>query len=221
MRPEAQIEVFIGLDVGKTAHHATLIGRNGEVLSTRATSNDQAALEALLRFAAEHGPAALVLDQPGSIAALTLAVCRQHGVPVAYVPGLVMRRAADLYPGEAKTDVRDSFVLADFARTHPDNLRWLEVTDETLEELRLLSGYDDDLADDRVRVVNRLRDLLTSLHPPLEALLGPRAHLASPPTARASNRRTPCRRRRRRAERSDDHCAGGATTRGDRRGTGE
>lgn len=174
MRPEAQIEVFIGLDVGKTAHHATLIDRNGEVLSTRAARNDQAALEALLRFAAEHGPAALVLDQPGSIAALTLAVCRQHGVPVAYVPGLVMRRAADLYPGEAKTDIRDSFVLADFARTHPGNLRWLEVADETLEELRLLSGYDDDLADDRVRVVNRLRDLLTSLHPPLEALLGPR-----------------------------------------------
>ena len=39
------------------------------------------------------------------------------GTPVAYVPGLVMRRAAGLYPGEAKTDRRDAYILADTART--------------------------------------------------------------------------------------------------------
>ncbi len=174
MPTEARVDVFIGLDVGKTEHHATLINGGGEVLSSRAVRNQQADLQALLSTAASIGHAGVVLDQPGSIAALTLAVCREIGVPVAYVPGLVMRRAADLYPGEAKTDVRDSFVLADFARTHPGNLRWLAVGDELLEELRLLSGYDDDLAADRVRLVNRLRDMLTSVHPPLEAVLGPR-----------------------------------------------
>jgi hypothetical protein len=50
----------------------------------------------------------LMIDQPGSIAQLALAVAARRGVPVAYVPGLVMRRAADLYPGEAKTDRRDA-----------------------------------------------------------------------------------------------------------------
>jgi hypothetical protein len=35
---------------------------------------------------------------------------------VAYLPGLVIRRASQLYPGEAKTDRRDSFVIADLAR---------------------------------------------------------------------------------------------------------
>ena len=49
------------------------------------------------------GIAALAIDQPGSIAQLALVVARQRQVPVAYIPGLVMRRAADLYPGEAKT----------------------------------------------------------------------------------------------------------------------
>jgi hypothetical protein len=49
-----------------------------------------------------------VIDQPGSIAQLALAVAARRGVPVAYVPGLVMHRAADLYPGEAKTGRRDA-----------------------------------------------------------------------------------------------------------------
>jgi Transposase len=66
----------------------------------------------------------LVIDQPGSIAQLALAVAARHGVPVAYVPGLVMRRAADLYPGEAKTGRRDACVLADTRRTRRKQVHW-------------------------------------------------------------------------------------------------
>ncbi len=69
-----------------------------------------------------------------------------------------MRRASELYPGEAKTDRRDSFILADTARTHARRLHWLQVSDETLEQLRVLGGYDDDLAHDVTRTTNRLRD---------------------------------------------------------------
>jgi hypothetical protein len=47
-----------------------------------------------------------VIDQPGSIAQLALAVAARRGTPVAHVPGL--RRAADLYPGEPKTGRRDA-----------------------------------------------------------------------------------------------------------------
>jgi hypothetical protein len=50
----------------------------------------------------------LVIGQRDSIAQLTVAVTRQRGVPVMYVPGSVIRRAADLDPGEAKTDVAHS-----------------------------------------------------------------------------------------------------------------
>lgn len=73
--------------------------------SPRAVANDQADLESLLGRASRHGTPGLVIDQPGSIAQLALAVAARRGMPVAYVPGLVMRRAADLYPGEAKTDL--------------------------------------------------------------------------------------------------------------------
>lgn len=39
------------------------------------------------------------------------------GNQVTYLPGLAMRRIADLYPGEAKTDAKDAAVIADAART--------------------------------------------------------------------------------------------------------
>ena len=45
------------------------------------------------------------------------------GIEVAYLPGLAMRRIADLHPGQAKTDARDAYVIADAARTMPHTLR--------------------------------------------------------------------------------------------------
>jgi transposase len=183
-----QIDVWIGLDVGKQDHHATGLGPAGARLFEGGVRNDERALEELFERAAEHGQAALVIDQPGSIGALAIELARRHRVPVAYVPGLVMRRASELYPGEAKTDRRDSFVLADTARTHAHRLHWLEPSEELIEQLRVLAGYDDDLAGDWTRSVNRLRDLLLSLAPALERVLGPRLEH---PAARALLARYP------------------------------
>jgi Transposase len=101
-----QVNVWVGLDVGKSEHFADVLDDDGERLFARAVGNDQADLEALLEQAARHGIPGLVIDQPESIAQLALAVAARRGTPVAYVPGLVMRRAADSYPGEAKTDRR-------------------------------------------------------------------------------------------------------------------
>ena len=195
----AQIAAWVGLDVGKGEHHATVLSATGEQRFERTVRNDEAQIERLLDLAEEVGPSALVIDQPGSIGSLAVCLARRRGVPVAYVPGLVMRRASELYPGEAKTDRRDSFVLADTARTHARRLHWLEVSDETLEQLRVLGGYDDDLAHDVNRTVNRLRDMLLATSPALERVLGPRldhpvarAILARYPTAsalRAAGRR--------------------------------
>lgn len=85
-------------------------------------------------------------------------------IPVAYIPGLVMRRAAELYPGEAKTDPRDSFVIADTARIHQKRIAWVDVTDEVLVDLAVLCGYDEDLGHDAARGTNRLRPATPDLH---------------------------------------------------------
>ena len=138
--------MWVGLDVGKGEHFADVLDNDGERLFARAVANGQADLEALLDRAARHGTPGLVIDQPGSIAQLALAVAARRGVP-----GLVMRRAADLYPGEAKTDRRDAYVLADTGRTRRKQVHWLDTGSDDLQaQLRVLNGLDIDLAADGV-----------------------------------------------------------------------
>jgi transposase len=171
------VDVWVGLDVGKEEHFADVLDNDGERLFARAVASDQGDLEALLERAAGHGTPGLVIDQPGSIAQLALAVAARRGTPVAYVPGLVMRRAADLYPGEAKTDRRDAYVIADTGRTRRKQVHWLDAgSDDLLAALRVLNGYDIDLAADVTRLASRLRDALTSISPALERAVGDRLH---------------------------------------------
>ena len=175
MAAPGEVDVWVGLDVGKKEHFADVLDNDGGRLFARAVANNQADLETLLDRAAQHGTPGLVIDQPGSIAQLALAVAARRGTPVAYVPGLVMRRAADLYPGEAKTDRRDAYVLADTARTRRKQVHWLDASsDELLAQLRVLNGFDIDLAADQTRLANRLRDALTSISPALERAVGER-----------------------------------------------
>src|SRR5580700_6546735 len=88
-------------------------------------------------------------------------------------------RPADLYPGEAKTDRRDAYVMADTGRTRRKQVHWLDAgSDELLGALRVLNGYDIDLAADAARLASRLRDALTSIAPALERAVGDRLHQA-------------------------------------------
>ena len=105
------------------------------------------------KLAAKFGTVLVIVDQPASIGALPLTVARDAGCKVAYLPGLSMRRIADLYPGEAKTDARDAVVIADAARTMPHTLRSLELTDEITAELTVLVGFDATPAASRPRWV--------------------------------------------------------------------
>ena len=143
--------VWIGLDIGKTEHFADVLDEAGSPLFARAVANDEADIEALLARAESFGSPALVVDQPGSLARLVLAVAAR----------------------------RDAFVLADTGRTRRHQVHWLDAgDDELLEQLRVLNGYDTDLAADATRLTNRLRDALTGLSPALERVLGPKLHNA-------------------------------------------
>lgn len=51
----------------------------------------------------------------------------------------------------------------------------MDTGDDTLTELCALVGFDDDLAGEATRTTNRIRGLLTSIHPAMERALGPRA----------------------------------------------
>jgi transposase len=166
--------VFLGLDVGKGSHHAVGLDPSGKRLHDGALPNSEPKLRALFDKLATQGPLLVVVDQPATIGALPVAVARACGHQVAYLPGLAMRRIADLYPGRAKTDARDAFIIADAARSLPHTLRPVDVGDDTLAELEVLVGFDDDLAGEATRIANRIRGLLTGIHPALERAIGPR-----------------------------------------------
>lgn len=169
-----EVEVFVGLDVGKGEHHAVALDRAGKRLFDKALPNDERRLRGVLEQLQAHGTVLLVVDQPATIGALPVAVAQVAGALVGYLPGLAMRRIADLHPGEAKTDARDAAIIAETARTMPHTLRSIHVADEQVAELSMLYGFDDDLAGQITQVSNRIRGLLTQLHPALERVIGPR-----------------------------------------------
>jgi transposase len=170
---ERPYSVFVGLDVGKGEHHACALDRDGARLHDKLLPQDETRIRELLARLSEHGPVLVVVDQPASIGALAVAVARHAGIDVGYLPGLAMRRIADLHPGQAKTDARDAYIIAEAARSMPHALRRVDVGEEALADLEVIVGFDDDLAGEVTRLANRIRGLLTQVHPALERVLGP------------------------------------------------
>ncbi len=172
------VAVFVGIDVGKGTHHAVALDRKGKRLLDSALPNDETKLRGLIGKLKEHGPILLVVDQPATVGALPVAVAQAEGAWVAYLPGLAMRRIADLHAGEAKTDARDAYIIAEAARSMPHTLRSLKIADSQVAALTMLCGFDEDLAGQITQTSNRIRGLLTQIHPALERVLGP--HLDHP-----------------------------------------
>ena len=114
-----------------------------------------------------------MVDQPATIGALAVAVAQDMGITVGYLPGLSMRRIADLTPGSAKTDAKDAAVIAGAARSMPHTLRAVSTSDEDAAALSMLTGFDLDLARQVNQSANRIRGLFTQIHPALEAVMGP------------------------------------------------
>ncbi|WP_312804137.1 IS110 family transposase [Corynebacterium variabile] len=164
-------DVYLGLDVGKTAHHGCALLTDGTKVHDKPLPQDEAQLTALFDQLKTHGRVLLIVDQPNTIGALPVAVARATDCGVAYLPGLAMRKAADLYPGQSKTDPRDAFIIANTARTMPHTLRAVDRNDEVLSALKMLSGLDDDIARDCTRTINRLRSILVQIYPSLERVL--------------------------------------------------
>ena len=192
------IDVFIGIDVGKSEHWATALSREGRKVFDKALPNDEARLRSLYGKLADHGNLLVVVDQPATIGALAVAVAQDMGITVGYLPGLSMRRIADLTPGSAKTDAKDAAVIAGAARTMPHTLRAINASDEEAATLSMLTGFDLDLARQVNQSANRIRGLYTQIHPTLERVLGPwlehdaaagaRRRLAHPSRAEARGR---------------------------------
>lgn len=138
---------------------ADALDRSGRKLLDQALPNDEGRLRLIQQDLGSKGRILLVVDQPATIGALPVAGAQVARLVVGYLPGLSMRRIADLHPGEAKTDTKDAFVIAEAARTMPHTLRAVKVAEEGKAELSMLCGFEDDLAQQATAVSNRIRVL--------------------------------------------------------------
>ena len=89
MTPD-DIDVWVGLDVGKSAHHAHALDRDGVTLYDKPVRQDEKAIRSMLEHLSRRGRVLLVVDQPNTIGSLPLTVARDMGIAVAYLPGTGM-----------------------------------------------------------------------------------------------------------------------------------
>ncbi|NIH70448.1 hypothetical protein FHX35_000099 [Auritidibacter ignavus] len=131
-----KLHLFRGIDIGQTDHHATTVTPDGTVVHDKSLPPSEPRIQELLKdLVAQHAKPWVVVDQPKTIGTLVIAVAQQRGIQMPYVPGLTMRRVADLHPGQARTDARDADIIAETAGTMPHTLRGMAVAEQHLAEL--------------------------------------------------------------------------------------
>ncbi|MGW1029010.1 IS110 family transposase [Streptomyces sp. NPDC002577] len=163
--------IWAGIDAGKTHHHCVAIDESGRRLLSRRVANDEPELLQLLADVLDLGDEATWgIDLADGGAALAIAILLNHDQPVHYISGRAIHRASESYRGEGKTDAKDAAVIADQVRVRRD-LHPLRTRDETVTDLKILTGRRMDLVADRTRTVNRLRAQLTGIFPGLERAL--------------------------------------------------
>jgi len=156
------------MDVGKRHHWVCVVDRDGRQLLSARVANDEAGIAAVI--GSVTGLAAEItwaVDIIGAPSALLLAVLSQCGQHVRYASGRLVAAMSGAYTGEGKTDPKDAFVIAETARIRR-NLPVIGHKGELVCNLSLLTAHRADLIADRVRMINRLRDVLTSVFPALE-----------------------------------------------------
>jgi transposase len=169
--------VAVGIDVAKDFHWVQAVDRRDSAVPfSGSVDNTPAALADLvagLEGLRERGPVTVGIDVVGGIASVLCAMLLEAGIEVVHVSGLAVNRAREgTSGGEHKSDPRDAAVIADQVR-HRRDLRAIEPVGELDTEIRLLVARRRDLVADQTRRINRLRDLLASIHPGLEHVVDP------------------------------------------------
>ena len=159
---------WAGIDVGKTHHWVCVLDADGKKLLSMKVANDQSDITATIATVAALADRIVwAIDIIGAPSAMLLALLIPAGQSVRYASGRVVAAMSAAYSGEGKTDAKDAYVIAETARIRRD-LTVIDPSTDLVRNLQLLIGHRADLIADRVRTINRLRDVMTSVFPSLE-----------------------------------------------------
>lgn len=173
---ELRTRVWAGIDAGKGHHWGAVVDETGATVWSNKIENDESAiLTAIGQILDLAEQVHWAVDIAGTSSALLLALLAAHDQRAVYVPGRTVNRMSGAYRGEAKTDARDAYVIAETAR-HRGDFAPIDVPAQLAADLALLTGHRTDLVADRVRMINRLRDVLTGIFPALERAFDYSAH---------------------------------------------
>ncbi len=169
-RAEMDYDVYVGVDVGKTKHHAVALdGATGRRLFSRPFGQDEASIRGLLEEASGHGKALVTVDQFGNIGRLVVAVAKDMGLDVAHITPKDFKDISATYK-EGKSDAKDAFIIADVSLSIPRLIRPVGTRDDAIAEVKVLNSRRADIVKERTQYYNRLHDLLLQVSPPLEQL---------------------------------------------------
>ncbi|WP_406231258.1 IS110 family transposase [Nocardia sp. NBC_01009] len=161
-------KVWVGIDVGKAAHHVCVVDGAGKVVFSQKVVNGQPAIDALIaRVRAKAVEVLWAVDMTSGAAGLLLALLSATADPVMYVPGRLVNRMAGAFTGEGKTDAKDARTIAETARMRGD-LTPITSPDQIVTDLKVLIARRENLMTDWVRGINQLREMLASIFPALE-----------------------------------------------------
>lgn len=165
---ELRDKAWVGVDVGKTHHWVCAVDAQGVILMSVKIANDEGEISATIATAGSLASQLVwAVDIVGAPSALILALLAQDGRSVRYASGRVVAAMSHAYKGEGKTDAKDAYVIAETVRIRRD-LTVIDQDTDLVRNLIMLTGHRCDLIADRVRMLNRLRDLMTSVFPSLE-----------------------------------------------------
>nr|WP_256885004.1 IS110 family transposase [Corynebacterium amycolatum] len=84
MSPKIPIDILLGLDLGKSHHHACALDKNGTKVFDKPLPQLKSESAALFDDPQSHGTDLVVVDQPNTIGALPIAVTHRHGCQVGH-----------------------------------------------------------------------------------------------------------------------------------------
>lgn len=160
------MQYFVGLDWGGAAHSACVVDSQGKVVTQLTAEHSAAGLAHLLVALKERGPSSelpVAIERPDGLLVDTLV---NAGHPIVPIHPNVLKASRPRYrAARSKSDPGDAYILADMLRTDGHRFERLTPDSDGSRALRALVRTRDDLVQERVRTVNRVRALLDSFWP--------------------------------------------------------